>query len=917
MSVPVTMNGVVYTIPETSNTNWGGQVTAWIQSASSGTLQKTGGSFILTAEVDFGATYGLKAAYFKSKSTNPAGSGTIRLSNADSVSFRNAANSGDLPLNVSGSDKLNFNAIEVVDVSSTQTLTNKTLTAPVISGGISGLTKADVGLGNVDNTSDATKNAASATLTNKTLTAPVINAPTGIVKGDVGLSNVDNTSDVNKPVSTATQTALNLKYDASNPLDFMEPTSVDTMTNKTFGDAPTFTQVATPASPSAGLNKIYPKSDGKFYTLDSAGLEVQIGSGSGGGVNLLSANPDFESGTTGYAAYNNTSAPAPVTGTGGSPLTTITRSTSSPLNGTASGLITKPGSDRRGDGISYDMTVPLFMRGTVATLSCDYQVNSGTFVTGDVAVWFYDVTNSQVIQPSGSSVVSVGSGINYKQISQVQIPLTCTSLRVCFHVATVSALAYALKIDNLSFGPQAIAQGTPVTDWKEYPMIITASSVNPTKATSPSVDKAFWRRVGDSVEIMYSYTGNTTGAASGSGTYRFNLPAGLTIDSTKVGSVGSGIIGNVGIASGYDNGASALSGYVLVETTTSLSLQLGNYILATTSVGSGNVPMSTVDTRYSFTAKVPIVGWSSNVAMSDSSDTRVCVAKALGDNAQTFSSGATAKLNLATTVNDTHGGMDLSTDLYTCKVPGYYNLVGQIGFTTGGTAPSSFNAHFLVNNTGILLGRETISDMIASKDYTCQASAQNVWLNAGDTVQLNGLSSTQAVTMFGGTGSEHSYMAVQRVTGPSQIAASELVKARCTTAAGQSIPNNSTTIIDFGTKTYDSHGSVTTGAAWKFTCVSPGNHSVGVLLTLNGGGGWAAGEFVKIELFKNGSSYAIIGYWAAQATHTSIPSIFCGEEIDLITDDYIDIRVTQNSGAALTVLAAAPYNHVAIKRNGF
>ena len=34
-------------------------------------------------------------------------------------------------------------------------------------------------------------------------------------KTDVGLSNVDNTSDVNKPVSTATQTALNLKLDAS------------------------------------------------------------------------------------------------------------------------------------------------------------------------------------------------------------------------------------------------------------------------------------------------------------------------------------------------------------------------------------------------------------------------------------------------------------------------------------------------------------------------------------------------------------------------------------------------------------------------------------------------------------------------------------------------------------------------------
>lgn len=39
-----------------------------------------------------------------------------------------------------------------------------------------------------------------------------------LVKGDVGLGNVDNTSDANKPVSTATQTALNGKQDLDSDL---------------------------------------------------------------------------------------------------------------------------------------------------------------------------------------------------------------------------------------------------------------------------------------------------------------------------------------------------------------------------------------------------------------------------------------------------------------------------------------------------------------------------------------------------------------------------------------------------------------------------------------------------------------------------------------------------------------------------
>jgi len=46
-----------------------------------------------------------------------------------------------------------------------------------------------------------------------------VNGRTGDVilnKADVGLTNVDNTSDLNKPISTATQTALNAKEDTAN-----------------------------------------------------------------------------------------------------------------------------------------------------------------------------------------------------------------------------------------------------------------------------------------------------------------------------------------------------------------------------------------------------------------------------------------------------------------------------------------------------------------------------------------------------------------------------------------------------------------------------------------------------------------------------------------------------------------------------
>ena len=69
-----------------------------------------------------------------------------------------------------------FTASGFATLTGAETLTNKTLTSPVINTP-TGIVKGDVGLSNVDNTSDATKNAASVTLTNKTLTTPVLTTP--------------------------------------------------------------------------------------------------------------------------------------------------------------------------------------------------------------------------------------------------------------------------------------------------------------------------------------------------------------------------------------------------------------------------------------------------------------------------------------------------------------------------------------------------------------------------------------------------------------------------------------------------------------------------------------------------------------------------------------------------------------------
>ena len=116
---------------------------------------------------------------------------------------------GDTPSQIASWTQLNYPTAPVTSVA------GKTGTVT--------LAKADVGLSNVDNTSDANKPVSTATQTALNAKENTIVAGTTsqywrgdkswqtLDKSSVGLGNVDNTSDANKPISTATQTALNAK----------------------------------------------------------------------------------------------------------------------------------------------------------------------------------------------------------------------------------------------------------------------------------------------------------------------------------------------------------------------------------------------------------------------------------------------------------------------------------------------------------------------------------------------------------------------------------------------------------------------------------------------------------------------------------------------------------------------------------
>ena len=157
----------------------------------------------------------------------PTFTGTVSGITKSMVGLGNVDNTSDAnkPISTATQTALDAKLASATAATTYATISNVALKAPINSptftGTVSGITKAMVGLSDVDNTTDADKPVSSATQTALNLKAPLAN-PTftgtvsGITKSMVGLGSVDNTSDADKPVSSATQTALNLKANTSD-----------------------------------------------------------------------------------------------------------------------------------------------------------------------------------------------------------------------------------------------------------------------------------------------------------------------------------------------------------------------------------------------------------------------------------------------------------------------------------------------------------------------------------------------------------------------------------------------------------------------------------------------------------------------------------------------------------------------------
>jgi hypothetical protein len=357
-----------------------------------------------------------------------------------------------------------------------------------------------------------------------------------------------------------------------------------------------FSEVAAPGTPVAGKVAIYAKTDKKMYRKGSDGVEAEIGSGSASGFINYILNADLEAGnTTGWATYKDAAAATPVDGTGGSPTTlTLTANGTTPLRGNFDLKIAKTGVNSQGEGFSYDFTIKSPDISKKLQVSFDLNTNDANYVSGDVVVYLYDVTNSTLITPSVTAIPKVGAST----YSFTFDTTTSLSYRLIFHWATVNATASNIYLENFFVGPGSLVQGAAISEWNSYtPTLINGGTT--------STNTGRWRRVGSSMEIQtYSVF---TGAGT-AGVFSVSLPTGFNVDTSALPAGTNVPTQPLGIMN-YNNATTVAyySSYFQTGTTPhSLKFIAGGGSVAFSGVSIANTH------EIGMQVKVPIAEWAGN-----------------------------------------------------------------------------------------------------------------------------------------------------------------------------------------------------------------------------------------------------------------------------------------------------------------
>lgn len=507
-------------------------------------------------------------------------------------------------------------------------------------------------------------------------------------------------------------------------------TDTQDLSAKTFTDAITLQeQSSTPSTPASGDKKFYAKNDGKLYTLDDGGTELEVGSGGGaGGINYIDNN-DFEadvSGTpSGWAKYDDGASDTPVDGTSGSPSLTFTPA-GSPYNlrGDTSGQITKSTADHQGEGVSTDFAIHYQDQYKTLYVKFDYLITN-TYANGRWAVFIYDVDNATLLgrvqnDDNGDILDSGASPTSFVGTFQAT---DSTNYRLIFHYTSNDTDAVILYIDNVFIGPDVVVPASIVTEWQSF-------APNGTWSTNTTYE-GFKRRVGDTEQVYVRI--NTSGAPDATALH-VDLPN--TMDTNKLNGTSDGtkLIGEGHARNSATASYSKLAVEVVDSSTIALQVQnaASTYLVDAGGV-SNTLPFTFGASDYvEFWAEYPVSGWSAG-AMLSTTETNLSTVKSRysSDAGQSIPNSSLTIINFEDKNWDTHNCVATGASWkFTSPKTGYYKVQVNILFSSTTTWATTESAELYIYKNGVRysnLGRTTQFD--SSNTY--------MQIKGSDTVEMN------------------------------------------------------------------------------------------------------------------------------------------------------------------------------------
>jgi C1q domain len=631
--------------------------------------------------------------------------------------------------------------------------------------------------------------------------------------------------------------------------------------------------------------------------------------------NYAGGKGHFEKNVSGWVGYDDGAA-VPVDCSAGTFGGTIARTTTTPLSGDGSLLWTKgTTASVQGEGIALDFEIDEKDKGGVLKAVFDY-LPSSVFSNDQVGVFVFDKDNPSN-PPIQLSPYKIPHSLVATQIQplEFQTVSNSNSYRLCLHViGTDAANNWTLKLDGLKISKSVNGSGVFVSDWQSYTPTLTGATNG--LAYTNSTTTGVWRRVGDQAEyrIKSQFTGLP---ATGTGLFKWSLPSGHVIDTNKLVKADTENYTD-GISSYVDAGTGIFPGRVRYNDTASVthSVSLANgTITQMNDVGQTPTSPATIASGDTITLnfKFPIVGWSSNMALSSAVNSSKMQANGYGNPSSVITASLTKVTWSSNPINQNFGGMwDAANSRLNISSGGEYTIIycSEVSATwTAGThALTTVIRYNGGSNIGHGLARAQVSALTTL--FTCAEYIGT--LNAGDYIEFHIAASGSGPAWS--TANAGTSFFINKTGGHQQIAASETVAAHYKADAGQSIPNSSATTVIFEDKISDTHNAynTTTGV---FTAPLAGEYSFTASI-LYDGFAWLASSLVTCEYVHN-SRVATVHYDFIEASigARNLGRI-CTGKVRMNAGDTLRIRTFQNSGGARTIFANSDYNSFSIQRIG-